>query len=92
MLQSLAGLPSGVELVAAAKTRTAAEILEAIEAGVRLVGENYVQEAAAVVPAIGARARWHFIGHLQSHKAKKAAEIFDVGPMAAVAGRLCSIT
>jgi len=74
----LAGLPPGVELVAAAKTRTAAEILEAIEAGVRLVGENYVQEAAAVVPAIGARARWHLIGHLQSNKAKKAAEIFDV--------------
>jgi PLP dependent protein len=74
----LAGLPPGVELVAAAKTRTAAEILEAIEAGVRLVGENYVQEAAAVFPAIGAKARWHFIGHLQSNKAKKAAEIFDV--------------
>jgi PLP dependent protein len=74
----LAGLPPGVELVAAAKTRTAAEILEAIEAGVRLVGENYVQEAAAVVPAIGARARWHLIGHLQSNKAKRAVELFDV--------------
>jgi pyridoxal phosphate enzyme (YggS family) len=74
----LADLPAGVELVAAAKTRTAAEILEAIEAGVRLVGENYVQEAAAVFPAIGARARWHFIGHLQSNKAKKAVEIFDL--------------
>jgi pyridoxal phosphate enzyme (YggS family) len=74
----LADLPAGVELVAAAKTRTAAEILEAIEAGVRLVGENYVQEAAAVFPAIGARVRWHLIGHLQSNKAKKAVEVFDV--------------
>jgi hypothetical protein len=74
----LAGLPPGVELVAAAKTRTAAEILEAIEAGVRIIGENYVQEAAAVFPAIGSRARWHLIGHLQSNKAKRAIEIFDV--------------
>jgi pyridoxal phosphate enzyme (YggS family) len=74
----LAYLPPGVELVAAAKTRSPAEILEAIEAGVHAVGENYVQEAASVFPAIGARARWHLIGHLQSNKAKKAVEIFDV--------------
>jgi len=74
----LAELPPGVELVAAAKTRTAAEILEAIEAGVRIVGENYVQEAADVFPAVGRRARWHFIGHLQTNKAKKAVEIFDL--------------
>jgi pyridoxal phosphate enzyme (YggS family) len=74
----LADLPPGVELVAAAKTRTAAEILEAVEAGVRIVGENYVQEAAAVFPAVGRRARWHFIGHLQTNKAKKAVEIFDL--------------
>ena len=74
----LAGLPPGVGLVAAAKTRSAAEILEAIEAGVGIVGENYVQEAAAVFPAIGSRARWHLIGHLQTNKAKKAVEIFDL--------------
>jgi len=74
----LAELPPGVELVAAAKTRTAAEILESIEAGVRIVGENYVQEAADVFPAVGRRARWHFIGHLQTNKAKKAVEIFDL--------------
>ncbi len=74
----LADLPPGVGLVAAAKTRTAAEILEAIEAGVGIVGENYVQEAAAVFPAIGSRSRWHFIGHLQTNKAKKAVEIFDL--------------
>jgi pyridoxal phosphate enzyme (YggS family) len=74
----LAELPPGVELVAAAKTRTAAEILEAIEAGVGIVGENYVQEAAAVLPAVGRRARWHFIGHLQTNKARKAVEIFDL--------------
>jgi pyridoxal phosphate enzyme (YggS family) len=71
-------LPPGVELVAAAKTRTAAEILEAVEAGVKIVGENYVQEAAGVFPAVGRRARWHFIGHLQTNKVKRAVEIFDL--------------
>jgi len=74
----LAELPPGVELVAAAKTRSAAEILEAIDAGVKIIGENYVQEAAEVFPAVGHRARWHFIGHLQTNKAKKAVEIFDL--------------
>ena len=74
----LAELPPRVKLVAAAKTRSAAEILEAIEAGAGIVGENYVQEAAEVFPAVGRRARWHFIGHLQTNKAKKAVEIFDL--------------
>ena len=74
----LAELPPGVELVAAAKTRSAAEIIEAVDAGVAIVGENYVQEAAEVLPAVGRRARWHLIGHLQTNKAKKAVEIFDL--------------
>ncbi len=74
----LAELPPGVELVAAAKTRTAAEVLEAVEAGVRVVGMNYVQEAAALLPEIGRRVRWHLIGHLQTNKAKKAVELFDL--------------
>jgi pyridoxal phosphate enzyme (YggS family) len=70
-------LPPGVELVAAAKTKSSAEILEAIEAGVHIIGMNYVQEAAEAFAAVGNRARWHFIGHLQTNKAKKAVEIFD---------------
>ncbi len=74
----LAELPPGVELVAAAKTRTAAEILEAVDAGVKVIGENYVQEAAEVFAAVGRRARWHFIGHLQKNKVKRAVEIFDL--------------
>jgi pyridoxal phosphate enzyme (YggS family) len=74
----LAELPPGVELVAAAKARTAAEITAAIDAGVKIIGENYVQEAAAAFAAVGPRARWHFIGHLQTNKAKKAVEIFDM--------------
>jgi pyridoxal phosphate enzyme (YggS family) len=74
----LAELPPGVELVAAAKTRTPPEILEAVEAGVRIIGENYVQEAAEAARVVGARAHWHFIGHLQSNKAKRAVEVFDL--------------
>ncbi len=71
-------LPKGVQLVAAAKTRTAEEILEALDGGVTIVGENYVQEAQDVFNVIGRRAQWHFIGHLQRNKVKKAVEIFDV--------------
>jgi PLP dependent protein len=71
-------LPEGVDLVAAAKTRTPDEVLEAIDAGVRIIGENYVQEAEKAFEAVGAKVRWHMIGHLQSNKAKKAVKIFDV--------------
>jgi len=74
----LAELPSGVELVAAAKTKTPEEILEAVEAGVRIIGENYIQEAAAAFAVVGQKAEWHMIGHLQTNKAKKAVEIFDM--------------
>ncbi len=71
-------LPARVELVAAAKARTAEEILEAIEAGVKIIGENYVQEAQAAFRVIGNRAKWHFIGHLQRNKVKSAVKIFDM--------------
>jgi hypothetical protein len=74
----LAELPPGVELVAAAKTKTPQEILDAADAGVRIIGENYVQEAAAAFSVVGRRVRWHFIGHLQTNKVKKAVDIFDM--------------
>ena len=74
----LSELPEGVELVGAAKTRTADEILEAINVGVKIIGENYVQEAEKVFEVIGRKARWHFIGHLQKNKVKKAVAIFDM--------------
>ncbi len=78
VVRILGELPSGVELVAAAKTKSPAEVLEAIEAGVTIIGQNYVQEAVAAFEAVGRRARWHFIGHLQTNKARKAVEIFDL--------------
>ncbi len=74
----LAELPAGVELVAAAKTRTPEEIREALEAGVGIIGENYVQEAERAISVIGRRAQWHFIGHLQKNKIKKAVTLFDM--------------
>ena len=49
----LAGIPSDVTVLAAAKTRTAEEIAAAIEGGIRLIGYNYVQKAAASFEALG---------------------------------------
>ena len=74
----LAELPEGVLLVGAAKTRTPEEILEAIEAGLAIVGENYVQEAERALEKVGHRAEWHMIGHLQTNKVKKAVAVFDM--------------
>jgi pyridoxal phosphate enzyme (YggS family) len=71
-------LPPGVTLVAAAKTRTPEEIREAIEGGLEIVGENYVQEAEKAFAAIGNRVQWHLIGRLQTNKVKKAVRIFDM--------------
>jgi len=76
--QILSELPDGVELVAAAKTRRPEEILEAVESGVKIVGENYVQEAERAHEVVGNRAKWHFIGHLQKNKVKKAVRLFDM--------------
>ena len=71
-------LPPGVELMAAAKARTPKEILRAAEAGVKIIGENYVQEALAAFEIVGTLVKWHFIGHLQRNKVKKAVQIFDM--------------
>jgi len=74
----LSEIPKGVQLVAAVKTRTPEEILEAVEAGIRIVGENYVQDAEKSHQVIGNRVEWHCIGHLQKNKVKKAVELFDM--------------
>ena len=76
--QVLSELPDGVTLVAASKTRSPGEIQEAIEAGVRIIGENYVQEAESVYRVIGDKAEWHLIGRLQKNKVKKAVGLFDM--------------
>jgi PLP dependent protein len=74
----LGELPEGVALVGAAKTRTVDEILEAVDGGLRIVGENYVQEAEKIFQTVGGRVKYHMIGHLQTNKAKKAVQVFDV--------------
>ncbi|MFC1954179.1 YggS family pyridoxal phosphate-dependent enzyme, partial [Chloroflexota bacterium] len=76
--QILNELPEGVQLVAAAKTRQPEEVMEAVGAGVEIVGENYVQEAERVYEVVGNKVKWHFIGHLQKNKVRKAVKIFDM--------------
>lgn len=76
--QVLKELPDNVKLVAVAKTRTSEEIREAVDAGVKHIGENYVQEAVEAFGMLGHAVEWHFIGHLQKNKVKKAVEVFDL--------------
>ncbi|TRZ68519.1 MAG: YggS family pyridoxal phosphate-dependent enzyme, partial [Methanothrix sp.] len=76
-----AEVPDSVTIVAAAKTRTAEEVRELIDAGVADIGENYVQEAEDIRRALGRIAeavRWHLIGHLQTNKINKVLGLFDV--------------
>lgn len=68
-----------VALVAAAKTRTPAEIRAAVEAGVSIIGENRVQEAEAKIRELGGvECVWHMVGHLQRNKAAPAVHLFDM--------------
>ncbi|MBN1146599.1 MAG: YggS family pyridoxal phosphate-dependent enzyme [Anaerolineales bacterium] len=71
-------IPSGVLLLAAAKTRSLEEVEAVISAGVTHIGYNYVQEGLPIIQAIGERATWHMIGHLQQNKAKITAKHFDM--------------
>ncbi len=70
--------PKEIKLVAVSKTVEVARIKEAIEAGVSILGENYVQEAEKKIEALGKPVSWHFIGHLQSNKVRYAVGLFDV--------------
>ena len=76
--QILNELPEGVGLVAAAKTRQAEEILEAVASGIKNIGGNYVQETERVYKVVGNKVNWHFIGHLQKNKVKRAVSIFSM--------------
>jgi len=67
-----------VRLVAVSKTFPADRVREVVAAGHDLFGENRVQEAVAKIPAVGAGARWHLIGHLQRNKARHAVGLFDL--------------
>ena len=67
-----------ITLLAAAKSQSVELVQAAIAAGVRLVGENYVQEAEEKRKSISEPVEWHMIGHLQRNKAKAAIKIFDL--------------
>ena len=68
-----------VRLVAVSKTIAAGTVKEAIEAGVTVLGENYIQEAREKFNTlVQYPVSWHFIGHLQSNKAKYAVRLFDL--------------
>jgi hypothetical protein len=69
--------PSSVKLVAVSKTMPVGAILEALDAGVTILGENRVQEAAGKIAELPGRAAWHLVGHLQTNKAKLAAQLFE---------------
>lgn len=72
-------VPKEITLIAVSKTHPVAIIREAIAAGVTNLGENRVQEADEKINAVGrGSAHWHLIGHLQSNKARRAVELFDV--------------
>ena len=78
----LKALPEGVKLEIAAKTRSADEIREAVDAGAHFIGENYIKDVKQVYPSLGKIAPWHFIGSpgMQKHDLlkKKYLEIFDM--------------
>jgi hypothetical protein len=67
-----------ITIIAVTKGHPAATVQSAVAAGLRNIGENRVQEAQEKIVALGQIARWHMIGHLQTNKAKKAVELFDV--------------
>jgi PLP dependent protein len=72
--------PAGIMLLAVTKVFPAAVIREAYDLGLRDFGENYVQEFETKAPEVAdlPGARFHLIGHLQSNKSKRAAELFQV--------------
>ncbi len=74
--------PDEIRLLAVSKTQPPERVVEAIEAGIDIIGENRVQEAqgkrAEIDPEVAGRARWHLIGSLQRNKARAVPGLFDV--------------
>ena len=69
---------ASVTLLAVSKTHPPEAIREAVECGQLLFGENKIQEAKAKIPLCPGKARWQFIGHLQSNKVRDAVELFEM--------------
>jgi pyridoxal phosphate enzyme (YggS family) len=74
-----AGRDSGsVTLLAVSKTHPPETIQTAVDCGLLHFGENKIQEARAKIPLSPGKARWQFIGHLQSNKVRDAVELFEM--------------
>jgi len=69
--------PADILLLAVSKKVPAERVDQALAAGVRHLGESRVQEASDKIPRVEGEASWHFIGPLQSNKARMAALLFD---------------
>jgi hypothetical protein len=69
--------PDEIKLMAVTKTVAPSAIAQAIDAGVTMLGENYVQEAKEKIAVMERPVQWHMIGHLQTNKAKYAVNLFD---------------
>jgi hypothetical protein len=69
--------PGEIKLMAVTKTVAAGRVKEAIDAGITLFGENYVQEAKDKIATLGKDVRWHMIGHLQTNKSKYVVHLFN---------------
>jgi hypothetical protein len=71
--------PEEIRLVAVSKTVGIERVREAVAGGVTILGENYVQEAWGKIQTLGTTAvAWHFIGHLQTNKARQVVPHFDL--------------
>ena len=70
--------PAEIAIVAVTKTVDAEKIAEAVEAGIRMFGENKVQEAMEKVKRLDSSLEWHMVGHLQRNKVKEAVRIFHL--------------
>jgi pyridoxal phosphate enzyme (YggS family) len=71
--------PAEIKLICVSKTQPADVLRRALNVGCDAFGENKVQEAESKIFAIGRDAvEWHLIGHLQSNKARRAVQLFDV--------------
>ena len=70
--------PVAVTLLAVSKTHPPETIQTAVDCGQIFFGENKIQEAKAKIPLCPGKARWQFIGHLQSNKARDAVELFEM--------------
>lgn len=70
--------PGDIELVAVSKNHPSESIQEAVDCGQNVFGESRIQEAIAKIPMLSSSIRWHFIGHLQKNKIRRALPLFEL--------------